>query len=58
MLPAVPCGRQKADLHLRSHGFLRKNEGDEVEAAFADKDINFIRVNAKAAFMEKLNGRF
>ena len=38
------------------HGFLRKNEGDEVEAAFADKDINFIRVNAKAAFMEKLNG--
>ena len=38
------------------HGLLRKNEGDEVEAAFADKDINFIRVNAKAAFMEKLNG--
>ena len=38
------------------HGFLRKNEGDEVEAVFADKDINFIRVNAKAAFMEKLNG--
>ncbi|MGN1403643.1 MAG: glutamine-hydrolyzing GMP synthase [Ruminococcus sp.] len=38
------------------HGFLRKNEGDEVEAAFADQDINFIRVNAKAAFMEKLNG--
>ena len=38
------------------HGFLRKNEGDEVEAAFSDKDINFIRVNAKAAFMEKLNG--
>ena len=38
------------------HGFLRKNEGDEVEAAFADKDINFIRVNAKAAFMEKLSG--
>ena len=38
------------------HGFLRKNEGDEVEAAFAGQNINFIRVNAKAAFMEKLRG--
>lgn len=38
------------------HGFLRKNEGDEVEAAFADWDINFVRVNAKKQFMDKLNG--
>lgn len=38
------------------HGFMRKNEGDEVEAAFADWDINFIRVNAKPQFMAKLNG--
>ena len=38
------------------HGFLRKKEGDEVEAAFADWDIRFIRVNAKALFMEKLSG--
>ncbi|MDY2510591.1 MAG: glutamine-hydrolyzing GMP synthase, partial [Ruminococcus callidus] len=38
------------------HGFLRKNEGDEVEAAFADWDIHFVRVNAKDVFMEKLNG--
>ena len=38
------------------HGFLRKNEGDEVEAAFADKDINFIRVNAQERFYEKLKG--
>lgn len=38
------------------HGFLRKNEGDEVEAAFHGQDIQFIRVNAKAVFMEKLNG--
>ena len=38
------------------HGFMRKNEGDEVEAAFADWDINFIRVNAKKQFMDKLNG--
>ncbi|MBQ8514260.1 MAG: glutamine-hydrolyzing GMP synthase [Ruminococcus sp.] len=38
------------------HGFLRKNEGDEVESAFADWDIHFIRVNAKEAFMERLRG--
>ncbi len=38
------------------HGFMRKNEGDEVEAAFKDWDINFVRVNAKAQFMDKLRG--
>lgn len=38
------------------HGFMRKNEGDEVEAAFSDWDINFVRVNAKARFMDKLRG--
>ncbi len=38
------------------HGFLRKNEGDEVEQAFADWDINFIRVDASKRFMEKLKG--
>ncbi len=38
------------------HGFMRKNEGDEVEKAFADWDINFIRVEAKAQFMAKMNG--
>ena len=38
------------------HGFMRKNEGDEVEAAFAKWDINFVRVNAKEQFMSKMNG--
>ena len=38
------------------HGFMRKNEGDEVEAAFAGWGINFVRVNAKDRFMAKLNG--
>ncbi len=38
------------------HGFMRKNEGDEVETAFKGWDINFIRVNAKEQFMSKLNG--
>ncbi len=38
------------------HGFMRKNEGDEVEQAFQNSGMNFIRVNAKKQFMEKLQG--
>ena len=38
------------------HGLMRKNEGDEVEAAFAKWDINFVRVDAEARFLEKLAG--
>ncbi|MDR0946494.1 MAG: glutamine-hydrolyzing GMP synthase [Ruminococcus sp.] len=38
------------------HGMMRKNEGDEVEAAFADMDLNFVRVNAEDRFLEKLKG--
>lgn len=37
------------------HGLMRKNEGDEVEAAFASWDINFIRVNAQERFLNKLS---
>ena len=41
------------------HGLLRKNEGDEVEEIFGPNgsyDLNFIRVNAKERFYEKLAG--
>ncbi len=38
------------------HGLMRKDEGDEVEAAFAPWPINFVRVNAEARFLEKLAG--
>ena len=38
------------------HGLMRKNEGDEVEAAFAKWDINFVRVNAGERFLKKLSG--
>jgi GMP synthase (glutamine-hydrolysing) len=38
------------------HGLMRKNEGDEVEAAFKGWDINFVRVNAKDRFLGKLAG--
>ena len=39
------------------HGLLRKNEGDDVEEIFTKYyDLNFIRVNAKDRFLEKLAG--
>lgn len=38
------------------HGLMRKNEGDEVEAAFAKRDLHFIRVNAEDRFLKLLNG--
>lgn len=38
------------------HGLMRKNEGDEVEAAFKNSGMNFIRVNAEDRFLGKLAG--
>lgn len=36
------------------HGLMRKDEGDEVEKAFKNWDINLIRVNAKDRFLSRL----
>ena len=36
------------------HGLMRKNEGDEVEAAFSKWAMNFIRVDAEDRFLIKL----
>ena len=39
------------------HGLMRKNEGDEVEAAFDGYfDSHFVRVNAEERFLNKLKG--
>lgn len=39
------------------HGFLRKNEGDQVEEVFKKQfDINLIRVNAEDRFLDRLKG--
>lgn len=38
------------------HGFMRKNEGDEVEAAFTDRGLHFIRVDAQDRFLAKVAG--
>ena len=38
------------------HGLLRKNEADEVEAVFSNSEVNFIRVDARRRFLDKLAG--
>ena len=38
------------------HGLMRKNEGYEVEAAFAGRELNFIRVNVGDRFLTRLRG--
>ncbi|MCI8909160.1 MAG: glutamine-hydrolyzing GMP synthase [Oscillibacter sp.] len=38
------------------HGLMRLHEGDEVEAAFAQWELQFIRVNAEDRFLVRLAG--
>lgn len=38
------------------HGFMRKNETDEVREAFAGRKLNFVYVDAKERFLTKLRG--
>ena len=38
------------------HGLMRKNEGDEVQAAFQSWAMHFVRVDAESRFLEKLAG--
>ena len=54
-LLAEAVGRQLTCVFV-DHGLMRKNEGDEVEAAFQPWDINFVRVDAETRFLLKLAG--
>ena len=54
-LLAEAVGKQLTCVFV-DHGLMRKNEGDEVEAAFAKWDINFVRVDAEQRFLGKLAG--
>ena len=54
-LLAEAVGRQLTCVFV-DHGLMRKDEGDEVEAAFSKWDINFVRVDAEARFLSKLAG--
>jgi len=38
------------------HGFMRLNEGDEIERVFSKQKLRFIRVNAQQRFLAKLKG--
>jgi GMP synthase (glutamine-hydrolysing) len=38
------------------HGFMRLNEGDEVEKVFSKHSLRFIRVNAQKRFVARLKG--
>jgi GMP synthase (glutamine-hydrolysing) len=38
------------------HGFMRHDEGDQIEAVFSKKNLQFIRVNAKDRFLARLKG--
>jgi len=38
------------------HGFMRQNEGNEIEQAFAHQDLKLIRVNAAERFLAKIKG--
>ena len=58
VLLSKAIGRQLTCVFV-DHGLLRKDEGDQVEAVFGPEgpyDVNFIRVNAKDRFYEKLKG--
>lgn len=38
------------------HGFMRKNEADEIERVFSKRKLSFIRVNAQKRFLTKIKG--
>ena len=54
-LLAEAVGKQLTCVFV-DHGLMRKNEGDEVEAAFQPWAMNFVRVDAEARFLGKLAG--
>ncbi|MEA4832440.1 MAG: glutamine-hydrolyzing GMP synthase [Oscillospiraceae bacterium] len=38
------------------HGFMRKNEGDEIESVFSKRDLKFVRVDASERFLSAISG--
>ena len=54
-LLAEAIGKQLTCVFV-DHGLMRKNEGDEVEAAFGKWAMNFVRVDAETRFLLKLAG--
>lgn len=38
------------------HGFMRLDEGDQIEEVFSKRDLKFIRINSENRFLEKIKG--
>ena len=38
------------------HGFMRKNEPEEIERAFSNRDLRFVKVDAAERFLNKIAG--
>ena len=38
------------------HGFMRKNESEEIEEAFAGRELDFVRVDAGERFLRRIEG--
>ena len=38
------------------HGFMRLNEGDEIERVFSKRRLRFVRINAQKRFLARLKG--
>ena len=38
------------------HGFMRKNEGDQIESVFSGMELKFVRINAQDIFLTELKG--
>ena len=54
-LLAEAVGKQLTCVFV-DHGLLRRDEGDEVESAFARWDLRFVRVDAEQRFLDRLAG--
>ena len=52
-LLAEAVGKQLTCVFV-DHGLMRLNEGDEVETAFSQWDINFVRADAEELFLSRL----
>lgn len=38
------------------HGFMRQDEGDQIESLFSRRRLKFIRINARQRFLDKIKG--
>ena len=38
------------------HGFMRLDEGDQIEEVFSKRDLRFVRINAQDRFLSRISG--